>query len=1337
MKNLSRLVTMITWSFIHYGIYKKIESCYLAGWGFKGKSVAKQGILGLHLCWLPFSKSHGLKYALATCFVIFIAGFNLNAQSAMGVGTTSPNANAVLHLVSPTGNQGFLVPTYSTGQRTATSFVANLSSIDNGLLIFDTDEGAFYFWLDDSWLPVSSASGDMLSSIYDQDENGLVDTATVANSLNGYTIETSVPSSAVFTDSQTATDVVVTSSGDLLATDVQGALDELQTEILSSGIGDMLQSTYDSDLDGFADTANIANALNGYTIETSVPSSAVFTDSQTATDVVVTSSGDLLATDVQGALDELQSEILSSGMGDMLQSTYDSDLDGFADTANVANTLNGYTIESSVPTGAVFTDSQTGSDVVITPSGNLTATDVQAALVELQSDIDAGSSGGDMLQSVYDINSSGVVDAADSLSVDFVDGITLAYSVAAEGFEVRDNAISTAKLANSSVTGAKIGITASEGNALVYSLGSWQAGQVPFTSLSSVPTDLLDGDDVGLTTVNTADIVDGSVTSIKLADGSVGNSKYAVGSITGDKIGVPASEGNALIYTSGEWQAGTSGLTTVATADIVDGAVSSIKLADGSVGNAKYAVGSITGDKIGVPASEGNALIYTSGEWQAGTAGLTTVATADIIDGAVTSIKLANGSVGNSKYAVGSITGDKLGIPASEGSAMIYTAGEWQSGQVPFTSLSSVPSGLADGDDVGLTTVASADIQNGTIANVDLDKSNIPLSGFGAASANVSMGGYLLTTLATPTNSTDAATKGYVDGAVNVIGLQTAYDINPSIVTSSGNTFAVSGDAGISFATNAQDITLNAGAGAALFTVNSSNFTVNGPGDVIGNSFSGDGSGLTNLTLPIEEMVSEGNLFAGTLSGSSLTTGTYNVLYGRASGSNIVLGSGNTMIGWLSGSATTADNNTMIGYRAGVANTSGTDNTFLGANAGRFNTTGTNNIAIGSNAGPSSGNGLYNSSIALGNTAIAIANDAIAIGAGAFADAAGAVAIGVDVNASTANTIILGDGQPGSTFNVGVNTNTPGTELEVNGTVTATVFTGNGSGLTNVTASLINASAVGSTEIADGAIANGDLDKGNIPLSGFGAAVSDIGLGGNAITNLGSPAVATDASTKGYVDTQVSAIVSSQWTNNVGDIYYSTGNVGIGTNTPGEALEVNGTITASSITTSGNLVVDGDINYSSGNEKTYYRTVPAQSFATRRLPTQDQEIVTDNANTPYRYFYGGSPFGYSYADAAIYLPDGAVVDEVVGYLYNNDTVAFTVRGRLSRMDLASGNKSTMATCQTSSVINSVQVVNSAGIVNAQIDNSSYSYFVEFEGRGHSSLTRIYAIRVRYTVTKPD
>jgi hypothetical protein len=185
---------------------------------------------------------------------------------------------------------------------------------------------------------------------------------------------------------------------------------------------------------------------------------------------------------------------------------------------------------------------------------------------------------------------------------------------------------------------------------------------------------------------------------------------------------------------------------------------------------------------------------------------------------------------------------------------------------------------------------------------------------------------------------------------------------------------------------------------------------------------------------------------------------------------------------------------------------------------------------------------------------------------------------------------IEGLGIPGSdsdtTYSPGTGLNLNGTTFSVDSSIARTnisqTFTGtqtfsstiSGSISGNAATVTTNADLTGdvtstgnATTITDAAVTNNKLDKANIPLSGFGAATSDVDLGGKKLTEVADPTSAQDAVTKNYLDTNFVDLTTNQTIDGVKTF-------------SGTSTVVNQNLTVNAAGTSGQGIIlsdDGDI----------------------------------------------------------------------------------------------------------------------------------------------------------------
>lgn len=155
------------------------------------------------------------------CFAIFILISLFGHQQAwsqnnVGIGTREPNNNAVLQLVAPEGDQGLMIPALTTAEREATAFTSRLSATENGLMVFDTDLGAFFYWMNDQWQEIFSgntaqflSAGEgieiteegLITNIGDTDStNDITNTTLAEGDLSGTFPELSIVPEAITTE---------------------------------------------------------------------------------------------------------------------------------------------------------------------------------------------------------------------------------------------------------------------------------------------------------------------------------------------------------------------------------------------------------------------------------------------------------------------------------------------------------------------------------------------------------------------------------------------------------------------------------------------------------------------------------------------------------------------------------------------------------------------------------------------------------------------------------------------------------------------------------------------------------------------------------------------------------------------------------------------------------------------------------------------------------------------------------------------------------------------------------------------------------------------------------
>ncbi len=154
---------------------------------------------------------------IALFVLLFLSVKFSYGQSGVGIGTSSPNPNAILDIVSTSNDKGILIPRMTTAQRIAMN--ASLSTNEKGLMVFDTDLNGFYFWNNTDWVPTTII----------QDLQLIGNTLTITNNSSATDIDLA-PFSGSNTDNQTlslsGTNLAITGGNSLDLSPIQDGVND-------------------------------------------------------------------------------------------------------------------------------------------------------------------------------------------------------------------------------------------------------------------------------------------------------------------------------------------------------------------------------------------------------------------------------------------------------------------------------------------------------------------------------------------------------------------------------------------------------------------------------------------------------------------------------------------------------------------------------------------------------------------------------------------------------------------------------------------------------------------------------------------------------------------------------------------------------------------------------------------------------------------------------------------------------------------------------------------------------------------------------------------------------
>ncbi|MFP4342060.1 MAG: tail fiber domain-containing protein [Cyclobacteriaceae bacterium] len=594
------------------------------------------------------------------------------AQNNVGIGTRNPNPNAALHIVAPQADQGLLIPTLSTAQRTAPDFTSALGSTENGLLVFDTDEKAFFYWMDNTWQPLLSGRlGNLLQA--------------------GTGIEINEAAEIINTgDTDTTDDVTINTQA---GGDLQGVFSDLQIAADAVGNAELAAGSVTSE--------EIANA-------TILPEDL---QSPGAAKVLVTTNAGTVFWENQTIFSP--TTFLRQGrvfVGDSDNNPSEVDLRGEG-TVLIGNG----TSANAVPISGDISLSSTGTTQI--QADAVTALEIAASSVASEEIVDASITSADMADGA--VTQAKIADLSVStpkLADNAVDASKLAAD-AVNSDKVEDNSLTSADLLDGTISNVDVSATAGIAGSKINpdfdsqditTTGNLNAEQAAFSGkVTSSPTVAADPGN----TLTTKGYVDGAIAdnSQPLQNGN-GIADFSYNGSTAATVAVNAGDG--LAFSAG----GALQVSGVTSAMIADGSITDDDISP----TANIQLSKLAG--IGSMASQDADAVAISG---GSLSGITDLAIADGGTGASTA------SAARSNLGLGSIATQNAGnVNITGGNINGTVIGDTNPAAGTFTSLNAATLG-GDGGDI--TALNATNITTGTLNAARLPASGVTADTYGGA----------------------------------------------------------------------------------------------------------------------------------------------------------------------------------------------------------------------------------------------------------------------------------------------------------------------------------------------------------------------------------------------------------------------------------------------------------------------------------------------------------------------------------------------------------------------------------------------------------------------------